>query len=42
MQANELYIGNLDRNVKSEELKKIFQVYGNVIRSEVKINDQSK
>ena len=41
MQSNELYIGNLDRNVNSEELRTIFQVYGNLTRSEVKTSDQS-
>ena len=37
MQSSELYIGNLDPDVKPDELKEIFQMYGNVIRSEVKI-----
>jgi RNA recognition motif-containing protein len=42
MQSNELYVGNLDLNAKSEELREIFQLYGKINRCEVKFGDTSK
>ena len=36
MSSRELYIGNLDRDTKTHEIKDIFERYGNVSRCEVK------
>ncbi len=42
MPSKELYIGNIDRDTKPQEIREVFERYGNVNRCEVKFGDISK
>lgn len=42
MPSNELYVGNLDPETRSNELRTIFEQYGNINRCEVKSGGSSK
>jgi RNA recognition motif-containing protein len=42
MVSKELYIGNIDPDTKPQEIREIFELYGNVNRCEVKFGGLSK
>jgi RNA recognition motif-containing protein len=42
MPSKELYIGNIDPNTKPQEIKDLFEQYGNVNRCEVKFGGSGK
>ena len=42
MPSSELYVGNLDPETRSQEVKEIFERYGTVNRCEVKFGGSGK
>jgi RNA recognition motif-containing protein len=42
MPSKELYIGNIDPDTKSQEIRDIFEQYGDVNRCEVKFGGSGK
>ena len=42
MPSKELYIGNIDPDTKPQEIREIFELYGNINRCEVKLGGLSK